>query len=810
MSFHEEFIRASKERHRRLSLLDDEITTPEIKCDETDEQGRGSRAASGDDGAAGVLGSASAARISGRGGRLVLPDWRRVRDAAEHFDELVLSGTRRDARMRSRSDSGSTNNPASRRSSFNDDNLVAFFGHDEELRDELKKTRLERRSSLAPLPPPASEMSDLSTSVDKEERRLRSKSFLENAQAQTRINLLRRYQETARSPTTAIAPSRRKQGGRNIDHGDSGLPDARRVIAQLEHDLLAAKATAEQAESTLHTERQNHKHVLSIAKQEMQRNLQDAKREILNLRTRRQGHVGGGDDDDASSTITLADHESRVASIIAKFKQTSLKTKAAHDRDMQGAHDQLRLASTERARALERVRVEQEEITDAKLRAQHKDHADAVETAVSIAVRTATSALREKYEKDLKEVLAGDEKHAEQFARLREEYQQLRSEHSLLSQKMRTEADIASERIAALERSLNASLSRNESLSQSLGEEETRVRKLVLERSDAEALMAKERAERAAELQQQGTHLRESLETAKAHAEKEADWEIQKKRASFALSQVEDERDAALARANNLAQQVEQLVKERDADHKRVLLHQDQAYRAKRLAEEHHRSKAANVRKALSEERARARSLKGSQADSARKLAKAETELAVLRKQVKNVSEEARAARAAAKASFEATEHREHGVLGHALQAKQATVEVLQDQLLQQQQAHMKFAKDAAQQQRKLHVSFLLCLFMLPRQCFMPWSPHLTHSPDSLMLSLLSPVFLASTGFPRRNVQTHGEGLFKGPQGSAVWRCSTDRKPVLSIGRRREGCAGEAIHGVQTAPGSYRKDRTVA
>ena len=62
MSFHEEFIRASKEWHRRLSLLDDEITTPEIKCDETDEQGRGSRAASGDDGAAGVLGSASAAR----------------------------------------------------------------------------------------------------------------------------------------------------------------------------------------------------------------------------------------------------------------------------------------------------------------------------------------------------------------------------------------------------------------------------------------------------------------------------------------------------------------------------------------------------------------------------------------------------------------------------------------------------------------------------------------------------------------------------------------------------------------------------
>ena len=77
------------------------------------------------------------------------------------------------------------------------------------------------------------------------------------------------------------------------------------------------------------------------------------------------------------------------------------------------------------------------------------------------------------------------------------------------------------------------------------------------------------------------------------------------------------------------------------------------------MAEEHHRSKAANVRRALSEERERARSLKGSQADSARKLAKAEAELAVLRKQVQRVSEEARTARAAAKASFEANEHRD-------------------------------------------------------------------------------------------------------------------------------------------------------
>ena len=102
-------------------------------------------------------------------------------------------------------------------------------------------------------------------------------------------------------------------------------------------------------------------------------------------------------------------------------------------------------------------------------------------------------------------------------------------------------------------------------------------------------------------------------------AEKEADWEIQKKRSAFEMDRAVEERDAALARAQSLTEEVRQLEKERDDNHKQVLLYQDQAQRAKRLAEEHHRSKAANVRKALSEERARARSLKGSQADSARK-----------------------------------------------------------------------------------------------------------------------------------------------------------------------------------------------
>jgi hypothetical protein len=382
--------------------------------------------------------------------------------------------------------------------------------------------------------------------------------------------------------------------------------------------------------------------------------------------------------------------------------------KAAHERDMQDARNRLKRSSKEHALALERSRVEQQGITDEKLRAQQKEHTSAIETAVSIAVRTATSALRGKFENDLKEMLAGDEMHAERLAHARAECQRLESENTELKQKVRAEADVASDRIATLDRSLKASLNRNESMAQSLDQEETRVRKLIMERSDAEALMAKERAERAMELHQREAHLRESLDSAKARAKKEADWEIQQKRAAFALSRAEEERDAAVARAESLTQQVKQLAKERDTDHKQVLLHQDQAHRAKRLAEEHHRSKAANVRQALSEERERARSLKGSQADSARKLAKAEAELAVLRKQVQRVSEEARTARAAAKASFEANEHREHGVLGHALQAKQATVEVLQDQLLQQQQAHMAFAKGAAQQQRKLHVSVVV------------------------------------------------------------------------------------------------------
>ena len=304
-----------------------------------------------------------------------------------------------------------------------------------------------------------------------------------------------------------------------------------------------------------------------------------------------------------------------------------------------------------------------------KLVAQEETHAAAIKSAVSIAVQTATSALRDKYEKDLKSALAGDELRSEQVSRLQAGRKELQVQYEALTRKAKADCDIAEERISALERSLKLTQNTCESLAKSLEREEARVKKMMLERSDMESLMIKERSERTAELQQQEASLRHSLVDAKERAEKEADWEIQKKRSAFELDRAVEERDAALARAQSLTEEVRQLEKERDDNHKQVLLYQEQAQRAKRLAEEHHRSKAANVRKALSEERARARSLKGSQADSARKLAKAEAELVVLRKQVERLSEEARSARAAAKASFEANEHMEHGVLGHALRA---------------------------------------------------------------------------------------------------------------------------------------------
>ena len=105
-SFHEQVVEASKERHRRLSLLDEEIAADACRKER----------------------SSSASHDSERGAtsRNARPpaatvNWQRVRQVAENFEETVDGGLRRrPSSTSSRSDTERAD-LSSRRSSFNDD-----------------------------------------------------------------------------------------------------------------------------------------------------------------------------------------------------------------------------------------------------------------------------------------------------------------------------------------------------------------------------------------------------------------------------------------------------------------------------------------------------------------------------------------------------------------------------------------------------------------------------------------------------------------------------------------------------------------
>ena len=78
-----------------------------------------------------------------------------------------------------------------------------------------------------------------------------------------------------------------------------------------------------------------------------------------------------------------------------------------------------------------------------------------------------------------------------------------------------------------------------------------------------------------------------------------------------------------------------------------------------------------------------------------------ETEVRISNDRCKRLQEEASKAQAAATSAFETSEHAKHGVLAHALKAKQSTIEILQEQLLQQQQGHMHLAKRSNEEARR-------------------------------------------------------------------------------------------------------------
>ena len=212
-SFHEQFVEASKERHRRLSLLDEEIAADACRKER----------------------SSSASHDSERGAtsRNARPpaatvNWQRVRQVAENFEETVDGGLRRrPSSTSSRSDTERAD-LSSRRSSFNDDNLVAFFGHDEELREQLKKSRDERRASLEPSP-------------------------LSNAE----------FVSSSAGPTPRRSQGAAQDEQQSAAAGDNSDSKIKRRLVQLEQDLLDANEAVRQITTTLQSEREQHDSALT-------------------------------------------------------------------------------------------------------------------------------------------------------------------------------------------------------------------------------------------------------------------------------------------------------------------------------------------------------------------------------------------------------------------------------------------------------------------------------------------------------------------------------------------------------------------
>ena len=87
--------------------------------------------------------------------------------------------------------------------------------------------------------------------------------------------------------------------------------------------------------------------------------------------------------------------------------------------------------------------------------------------------------------------------------------------------------------------------------------------------------------------------------------------------------------------------------------------------------------------------------------DLKNKLTSVETELRLATDRCQRLEEEVNKARSAATSAFEASDHAKHGVLAHALKAKQTTIDILQEQLLEQQKGHMYLAKQSSEEARR-------------------------------------------------------------------------------------------------------------
>ena len=427
------------------------------------------------------------------------------------------------------------------------------------------------------------------------------------------------------------------------------------------------------------------------------------------------------------------EHDVEMLVVRQKEKEQRKRCHIEHETAMKAAVEVAVEAAVERASKESSVSFETREL----------EHSSAMRTAISLAVRTTTSQLRSRHEekvavllldlaaanknvmeaqKNVKEMerktrVAKEEAMKEAMKEVRgklrasDEEKERGEDKEKQARTARTARHV--QMLETLERQVERLEKSNRSITEEFSMKCTKMKKLEILMAQTNRKLQKEREEREKEINEREKEIVESLHACAKHDREmseetkkckdlmssvrmlEVDLGRERERSKVLTERVE-EKKIMLDKVRKMLQETkeERRVEKKSQDLMREKREQRESQREMRRSdeEERERTKIRLARKMSDKKMATLLERKN----------EIETELRVALDRCERLEEEVSKARSAASSAFEASEHAKHGVLAHALQAKQSTVDILQEQLLQQQQGHMVLAKRSGEQQRRM------------------------------------------------------------------------------------------------------------
>ena len=424
------------------------------------------------------------------------------------------------------------------------------------------------------------------------------------------------------------------------------------------------------------------------------------------------------------------EHDVEMLVVRRKEKEQRKRCHIEHETAMKAAVEVAVEAAVERA----------SKESSASFETRELEQLSAMRTAISLAVRTTTSQLRSRHEekvavllldlaaakKNVKELerktrVAKEEAMKEAMKEVREELRAGDKEKDREEDKekqARTARHV--ETLETLERQVERLGKSNRSITEEFSMKCSKMKKLEILMVQTNRKLQKEREEREKEINEREKEIVESLH---ARAKHDREMSEETKRCKDLMSSVrmlEVDIGRERERSKVLTERVEK--KKIMFDKERKMLQESKRKEEETKEERRVEKKSQNLVREKREQRESQREIRRSDEEErertkirlARKMSdkkmatllerknEVETELRVALDRCERLEEEVSKARSAASSAFEASEHAKHGVLAHALQAKQSTVDILQEQLLQQQQGHMVLAKRSGEQQRRM------------------------------------------------------------------------------------------------------------